>query len=691
MSKLIMKITFIFLLVLIILFGRPLKSLAQTVDPAHILIINQVRGEVCCDKGSLDNLKIQIDAFLKNNIPAYFVLRYDTLKDEKYVSFLKQLSENNNNIIKLGLLLEITPDLAKDSEVNYHGNQSKWYEAQNSYSIGYSFDDNKKIIDTLFTAFRDVYGFYPKVTSSWMIETQTLNYLSKTYGVKLHQITKEQWSTDSYTIYGGPPHYPFPASEKWVLIPDYNRVNAPLIVRQTITDPLYNYGDPKSVFTSQPNDYMRDKKDFEYFKKLIEQAINQPQQTGFGLLGLETSMDEVYQQEYVKQIDYLTKLKEQQRIQFPNLDKLSDYWGKNKISVYWGKDLINNTKNEAFWITTPAYRIRLRLNNNQIGITDIRLFSTEYIDPYSQEIANKEGFWIVPYLIDGSHWYNSSINKQLSQYGIENLFPDIKKDDITNTSNILLPLIKTNQKISLFKIRDNIEIHYLNQSGKSVSLIFNSNSINFKLLNVGEVIYHNFVPKSFPVQYKSHGNGFQLSWLVNNKTSYLFDFNCHNNNCEMIFKTFPELLKDVRTEQYSYMFPEQIPRKLSKEKSILLVHDQYAIADRNPVRVAIIPRDIYNVPSLLAQPPKIVADPSIKTKISNTDKIYFIDFLSDKPGKADIQINLTNDIYKQAQIYFAPNCKSNMNYCLAHPQEVWWYFKAIIGDKFRHYLQGEKQ
>ena len=40
------------------------KINASAKEPAHVLIINQVRGEECCSKGSLDKLKMQVEAHI---------------------------------------------------------------------------------------------------------------------------------------------------------------------------------------------------------------------------------------------------------------------------------------------------------------------------------------------------------------------------------------------------------------------------------------------------------------------------------------------------------------------------------------------------------------------------------------------------------------------------------------------------
>ncbi|MCX6731296.1 MAG: hypothetical protein NTZ55_05605, partial [Candidatus Roizmanbacteria bacterium] len=56
---------------------------------AKVIFINQVRGNECCQKGSLEFTKRQLELFKKFSLPATFVLRYDVLKNKQYFSLLK--------------------------------------------------------------------------------------------------------------------------------------------------------------------------------------------------------------------------------------------------------------------------------------------------------------------------------------------------------------------------------------------------------------------------------------------------------------------------------------------------------------------------------------------------------------------------------------------------------------------------
>jgi len=384
-------------------------------EKPQVVFINQVRGEECCSVGSLRNLQIQVEAFEKYQITSFFVLRYDALTNKNYINYLKKEADKFPNIINIGLLIEVTPQLAKDSRVHYHDTVDHWFEAQNVFTIGYKKEDRKKIIDHLLKTFKIKFGQFPELTSAWLIDTDSLNYLHQKYGVVAHQITREQWGIDSYTLYGGPPHYPYPASRNWAFIPDFSQENPILMLRQTVTDPLYNYGEIKKSFTSQPNDYINSGLDFNYFQELINQALFDQKTTGFALLGLENSNELKYQEEYLRQIEYVNELKKE--VTFPNLKVLSNFWLRQRTTYYQGKDLINDSSTKVEFITTPDNRTRQIKSNGKTYTTDYRYFDTDLTDPYNDYVAKKYGFWIVPFAVDYSHLYKP-----------ESIFPETKND-----------------------------------------------------------------------------------------------------------------------------------------------------------------------------------------------------------------------------------------------------------------------
>lgn len=665
-------------------------SKSYAMEKPQVLIINQVRGEECCDKGNLENLKKQVETSTKLKIPAYFVLRYDALNDSKYTDYLKKSSEKYPDLIKLGLFLEITPNLAKNSGISYKGMQENWFSAENLLSIGYSNSDNEIMMNTLFSEFKKIFGYYPEVSSSWMIKTDLLNYIKENYGVRIHQITREQIGVDSYNLDGGPPHYPYPASSRWALIPDYQNIGA-LIVRQTITDPLYNYGDSTSSFTSQPNDYLRDKH-FEYFKKLLDQTLFHQSQTGFALLGLENSMPDSIQKEFVKQLELIKTYKDRNLLNFPNANGLYSFWSNNKVSIYQGSDLVDKTENQAYWITTPGYRLRIRTDGNKVFISDIRIYNSSFPDPYENTIAQREGHWIIPFLINGS-LIKETENKKFNLFNPQpmpiNQFATGISDASSVVNALFLPDIKKDSKIHFTNQNNELEIGYESGLGQ-VKLMLKESSIATEGIKADKFIYKNDSTLPSPVKYLKSSNGFSLYWLTEGKNLIGIKTVCLEKSCNIAFEANAKLLNSARKSDYEFLFPETTNHQLNLDKTIVYPNNKYAIYGRNPVRIILIPYDKFGLVTTLPSNFKINTRSNLKTEKIIQGKRYFIDIYSKSPISEKVELDF-GDSGKSLDMYFAPNCKKEFKLCLSNPKYLWWYINAISGDKIRQIIYKEKQ
>ena len=91
---------------------------------------------------------MQVEAHISKKIPAYFALRYDVLTDDTFINYLKDAGNKYPDLIKFGLLLEMTPQLIKTAGVDHDINSENWFEAQNAFTIGYSKEDSKKLLIT---------------------------------------------------------------------------------------------------------------------------------------------------------------------------------------------------------------------------------------------------------------------------------------------------------------------------------------------------------------------------------------------------------------------------------------------------------------------------------------------------------------------------------------------------------------
>jgi hypothetical protein len=588
------------------------------------------------------------------------------LEGQRAISAAEMSEEPDNNKVPDEFLreeIECCPEIT--CGIQYIGTSETWFQAQNAFTIGYSRDARTVIIDTLLAKYQKVFGTYPKVSSAWMIDTDSVNYLHDKYGITTHQITREQWGTDSYTLYGGPPHYPYPASRNWIMNPGFSVDKPVTIVRQTVTDPLYNYGDTSSSYTSQPNDYMRGARDIEYFKTLIDNAIRQ-KSIGFANVGLENSMDGQYQDEYALQLAYIAKLKSENKLAVVFPDAIGGVFQFQKITTYARTD----GDRQAIWITTPNYRMRVIRNKQEVSITDLRIYSEEIKDPYSSSVAKHEGYWVVPFLVDGSRWYAwKDMDKSPHK------FIPISTDLFSNPTRIVLA---TNvETISITQRNDAV---FINDSENQNIVDFYEDSFNLP----NNLYYKSSLPYQFPVTLNSRGD---FTWNVDGKTSWEIRKTKCSRLCSYNISMNTTLFPDVLSQQYPYVYPESVGRTLSDTYTRVSVNNTFALAGRNPVRLVLEPHDAMNFPIILDEEARITVDPD-HTAVTRLGKLVssqqqYVDLDRSDAHKVfvNVTMNQKGKIFSVSKtVYFAPNCKKDWGYCVAHPIQGTWYMLTKLTD-----------
>jgi len=649
-----------------------------------VIVINQVRGEECCGKGNLANLELQLKTVVKLGIPATFAIRYDALTDRRYVTMLKKYRGEYPELIDLGVMIEIIPSLALDTGVSYKGSNETWYQAHNAFTIGYPLEARKKILDTLFAKYSSVMGTYPRVSSAWMIDTDSLNYIQKNYGIQYHQITREQWGTDSYTLYGGPPHFPYPASKNWLMVPDFSRADAPMIVRQTVTDPVYNYGDSTSSHTSQPNDYMRSGAKIDYFQKLITQAFDTTlNPVGFACLGLENNMEEKFQNEYVNQLVWIKEYAASNQITLSKVTDMKSQFVNRQVTAYTG----TATNIMASWITTPKYRVRLLEKDGLLSVTDIRVYSPDLTDPYNETIAKHEGYWIVPFLLDGSRWYDAfASNHKL----LDHIFTSIQLDSAYPPSRLILSNTKADTSFKLTSNGfDTASVTYSLTNLAERSIAFGATEIKMVIPDGVSSPYEvvTYTPLKFPVKYTSDA----LSWEWEGKQAHKMKLEKNKQLFVISFDTSHSAEWNTgRYDYYPYAYPESTGRYMSDKYTTISVDNKYAIADRNPIRLVLQPHDLFNFPIILDDEPEIKTTPSTlevrRLGELRKSQYQYVDIFSQTPTKVEATIVFKQKgdrIAKEIVGYIAPNCKMDAMSCVTNPQGAFWYILTKINDWWR--------
>ncbi|OGM60564.1 hypothetical protein A3A75_03505 [Candidatus Woesebacteria bacterium RIFCSPLOWO2_01_FULL_39_10] len=378
------------LLSFLILLLFPSHSYASTTNQ-FITIVNPVRVSIYTQELER-NLEIQNQVISSRGLPATWLLTYDAIFHDGSQKAIERFDKNQD----IGLFIEITPQLAKASVVAYNDFGS-WHHATSVFLSGYSQEERMKLIDTLFEAFKNVFGYYPSSVGAWWIDSFSLEYMKEKYGITGNLGLADQFSTDGYQVWGSywsTPFYPskyhagLPASELSVKLDVVTIQWAP-------RDPYNGYF--HSYYSTQ--DYLQDPvgEDTSYFEKLVRlYASKNNNEFGHITIGLESDLSPgAYEGEFTKQMDITKNLVESGEYQAITLRDFSQ-WYQNAFPGLSPQQLIETEdilgkKIKVFWYQSPKYRLGLVHNYETLEtkIFDFRSYHANFQEPY-YEIPNKE-------------------------------------------------------------------------------------------------------------------------------------------------------------------------------------------------------------------------------------------------------------------------------------------------------------
>ncbi len=353
-----------------------------------VSVVNPIRGGEFwedLEQQPISVVQEQIKVLQTTRLPVTWLLRFDTFQD----ALLKEQLQKSNLNQELGLLLEITPQLTSVAQVPYHQSPS-WHNAGSVFLTGYSVADRQKIIDTAFENFKTHFGGYPHSVGAWWLDASSLEYMQKKYDIRSALIVADQYSTDSYQIWGqywGTPYYP---SKVNALFPAQNKDNKiPVVMMQWANrDPFNGYGKgvEESTYSVQANDYI----DYhhlgiDYFNRLIEVYTQQPYNSfGSVVVGLENTYSwKKYGAEYTKQLQSLAQMQTNGKISVVTMNDFSQWYiphfpDVSPTHIIVATDPLApkqaNSK-QVVWFMNPYYRASWFYNNEGSVFRDIRQYS----------------------------------------------------------------------------------------------------------------------------------------------------------------------------------------------------------------------------------------------------------------------------------------------------------------------------
>lgn len=180
------------------------------------------------------------------NVPATFLLQYDVLCDE---DFLRKIFAEASDNIEFGFWYEVVEPLTTACGLPYeskHGYKWDW-NIKPGFPMSYPKHQRELLIDEAMRKFKEIFGYYPKVVGSWLLDTHTVNYLSKNYDIDGMWFCRDQINTDAYTLVGGYFNQGYYPSVNNMFTPAQSadtQVNIP-IFRLLGPDPIHNYDSEK--------------------------------------------------------------------------------------------------------------------------------------------------------------------------------------------------------------------------------------------------------------------------------------------------------------------------------------------------------------------------------------------------------------------------------------------------------------
>lgn len=357
---------------LFLLFLSSSTTHAQELNQA--VLVNPIRGSDfwSYNYSLVETPKNQYEVIKQNNLPASWLIRYDALTNNEVQQFLKTLDVNQD----IGIFMEITPSLATAAGVKYN-DTGNWHFAKSILLTGYSPDDRKKIIDTVFSKFKEVTGRDAKSVGAWWIDAGSLQYMKDKYGIEANLDVADQYSTDGYQVWGQYWSTPFYPSKVNALMPAQSEDNKlGVVTMQWATrDPFNGFGNGvfESTYSVQANDYMLHNLDTEYFSKLLDIY---PQTT----IGLENDFSwKDFGPEYVNQLNAIKQKQNSKQMQVKNMLQFAQYYAKQNPAlspqvVITANDPLGGS-GKVVWINTPKYRAAWFANQEGSVIRDLRKFN----------------------------------------------------------------------------------------------------------------------------------------------------------------------------------------------------------------------------------------------------------------------------------------------------------------------------
>lgn len=365
-------------------------------------IVNFVRGcDYRADFDLLTPVVREIEINKHYGFKNTFLLQYDAMSRDDMVELFKREKDSN---MELGVWFEMGRGLTEAVGIPWRGRAGydwDWY-VDPGFLEAYTNEQRALLIDEVFRLFKELFGYYPRVAGSWLLDAYSMAYMSDKYGMDAFCICREQYAVDAYTLWGGYYSGGYYPSRNNMLCPsqrDETKINTP-VFRMLGIDPIYGYDEQKhcpclkGCYTMEPV-WQSGKSPSVmewYFKEYYSRCLlsgshaTTGQENSFGWKKAEEG--------YRLQAEMLAQLKRDDKICIETLGESGSAfireYTKTPASVLAALSDWSENGIQSVWYSCINWRANLFLKDSVLIFRDINKFDDRYKERYLTDACHEK-------------------------------------------------------------------------------------------------------------------------------------------------------------------------------------------------------------------------------------------------------------------------------------------------------------
>lgn len=383
--------------------------------PRIVNIINFIRGVEPREPVDLvEPVRRQIQLAHENKLPTTFLIQYDALISPAFSDLLRKELGSDDEV---GAWLEVVQPQVEAAGLKWRGRFPWDWHTDVGFTIGYTPDERRKLMDVYMDKFQAVFGKLPRSVGCWVIDAPTLNYLSDRYHITAACICKDQMGTDGYNLWGGywnQAYYPSRLNAYMPAQTDAQQLRVP-VFRMLGSDPIYQYdtglGNSRQGVISLEPVYPQSGGDPAWVRWFFDANFNAPclgfayaqagQENSFGWRSMSKGLEYQY--------PLIAKNAREGRIRVETLEA-SGKWFKETFdrtpstAVVAMKDWQNQNQ-RSVWYESRLYRINLAWEGLAWRVRDMHMFDEKYPERYlTERVTTDHCTYDTLPVVDGFNW-----------------------------------------------------------------------------------------------------------------------------------------------------------------------------------------------------------------------------------------------------------------------------------------------